>query len=450
MINYNDTIVAISSGNINQAISIIRLCGSKAINIIKNIFTGKIGENKTITFGRIINRKTNEIIDEVLINWFTKTNNYVGEPTVEINAHGGVIVTNKILNLILENGARLAERGEFTRRAFLNGKISLEKAEAINQLIHAKTNIQTKIAINQFDSKSNEIIENLEQELLKIISICEINIDYSEYNDIETIDKKKLFTFMNNLLSKVNIVIANSLKAIDVYKGVNIAIIGEPNVGKSSLFNLLIDKDKAIVTNIAGTTRDVLEDSFEINGILFNIIDTAGLRATKNVVESIGIDRAYKAIEKAKIIIHLFDLKTIKNKLDPKLQKLLANKRCINVLNKIDEISDLNSIRKYKDYVWISAKTKRLYELRNALVKEYTNFDINNPDTLYDERKLSLLNKVKENLENGIKGLNNNFGPEVVIVDLNAAWQYLRQMLNKEYDNEALLDNMFKNFCLGK
>jgi tRNA modification GTPase TrmE len=275
----------------------------------------------------------------------------VGEPTVEINAHGGVIVTNKILNLILENGARLAERGEFTRRAFLNGKISLEKAEAINQLIHAKTNIQTKIAINQFDSKSNEIIENLEQELLKIISICEINIDYSEYNDIETIDKKKLFTFMNNLLNKINVVIANSLKAIDVYKGVDIAIIGEPNVGKSSLFNLLIDKDKAIVTNIAGTTRDVLEDSFEINGILFNIIDTAGLRATKNVVESIGIDRAYKAIEKAKIIIHLFDLKTIKNKLDPKLQKLLANKRCINVLNKIDEISDLNSIRKYKDYV---------------------------------------------------------------------------------------------------
>jgi len=275
----------------------------------------------------------------------------VGEPTVEINAHGGVIVTNKILNLILENGARLAERGEFTRRAFLNGKIFLEKAEAINQLIHAKTNIQTKIAINQFDSKSNEIIENLEQELLKIISICEINIDYSEYNDIETIDKKKLFTFMNNLLNKINVVIANSLKAIDVYKGVDIAIIGEPNVGKSSLFNLLIDKDKAIVTNIAGTTRDVLEDSFEINGILFNIIDTAGLRATKNVVESIGIDRAYKAIEKAKIIIHLFDLKTIKNKLDPKLQKLLANKRCINVLNKIDEISDLNSIRKYKDYV---------------------------------------------------------------------------------------------------
>ena len=275
----------------------------------------------------------------------------MGEPTVEINAHGGVIVTNKILNLILENGARLAERGEFTRRAFLNGKISLEKAEAINQLIHAKTNIQTKIAINQFDSKSNEIIENLEQELLKIISICEINIDYSEYNDIETIDKKKLFTFMNNLLNKINVVIANSLKAIDVYKGVDIAIIGEPNVGKSSLFNLLIDKDKAIVTNIAGTTRDVLEDSFEINGILFNIIDTAGLRATKNVVESIGIDRAYKAIEKAKIIIHLFDLKTIKNKLDPKLQKLLANKRCINVLNKIDEISDLNSIRKYKDYV---------------------------------------------------------------------------------------------------
>lgn len=179
-------------------------------------------------------------------------------------------------------------------------KISLEKAEAINQLIHAKTNIQTKIAINQFDSKSNEIIENLEQELLKIISICEINIDYSEYNDIETIDKKKLFTFMNNLLSKVNIVIANSLKAIDVYKGVNIAIIGEPNVGKSSLFNLLINKDKAIVTNIAGTTRDVLEDSFEINGILFNIIDTAGLRATKMLLKALGLIVLIKRLKKQK------------------------------------------------------------------------------------------------------------------------------------------------------
>ncbi|AWX42537.1 tRNA modification GTPase TrmE [Metamycoplasma cloacale] len=443
---YNDTIVAISSGNINQAISIIRLSGEDSIKILQKIYTGKIGTDKTITYGNIIDNSTGKIIDEVLVNFFIGNKNYTGEDTIEINAHGGIIVTNKILNLLIANGARLAERGEFTRRAYLNGKITLEKAEAINALIHAKTNKQAEIAISQFNPQINHLIESLEQEILNIISIVEINIDYSDYNDIEQINIDKLKKLVNGLEQKIKIIINKSENANDIYRGINVAIVGRPNVGKSSLLNLLIGKEKAIVTNIAGTTRDIVEGEFEIAGILFKLIDTAGIRDTKNKIESIGIEKSKEAIKEAQIVIHIHEPGKRENKEDKIIKELSKDKQYIDVLNKKDLIKTKLPLNK----VCISTKEKSLWELKSKMVEKYQNINLDDKDILYNQRQLSLLKSTLLNLQEVKQGLDANFGPEVVILDLTKAWENLREILNKKHDNEALLDNIFSKFCLGK
>ncbi|RMA78540.1 tRNA modification GTPase [Metamycoplasma subdolum] len=442
----NDTIAAISSGNINQAISIIRISGPDAVEIIKKIYNGKIGEDKTITYGQIIDNISGKAIDEVLVNFFIGTKNYVGEDTIEINAHGGIVVTNKILDLILANGARLAERGEFTKRAFLNGRLTLEKAEAINGLIHAKTNIQAEIAISQFDSHDQEVIQDLENQMLAIMATIETNIDYSEYYDIPQIDNKKLQKEVEIFIEKLDEIIKKSELAQDIYQGIKVAIVGKPNVGKSSLLNALLDKPKAIVTNIAGTTRDVIEAEFTLNGLLFQLVDTAGIRKTKERIENIGIKRTKQAIKEAKIIIHL---RTAKEKEDEEyrlIKKLAKNKVYLSVISKIDLVKDRT---KFKDII-ISAKKGYLWELRSALVDAYSKVDLDDKKIIYNERQLSLLKKCRLNLEEASKGLKKDFGPEVVIVDLTKAWENLREILNKEHDNEALLDKIFSKFCLGK
>ncbi|PZW00562.1 tRNA uridine-5-carboxymethylaminomethyl(34) synthesis GTPase MnmE [Metamycoplasma auris] len=443
---YNDTIAAISSGNINQAISIIRISGPDAIEIIKKIYTGKIGTDKTITYGYIVDPRTKKIIDEVLVNFFIGNKNFTGEDTIEINAHGGIIVTNKILNLILANGARMANRGEFSRRAFLNGKISLEKAEAINSLIHAQTNIQAEIAITQFNDKDSEIIDKLEQQLLMIISIIEINIDYSDYNDIEQMNSEKLLTMINNLKNNIEIIVKKSENASDVYNGIKVAIVGQPNTGKSSILNNLLGKEKAIVTDIAGTTRDIVEDTYELNGILFKMIDTAGIRKTNDKIESIGIERSIKAIEEAKIVVHLTSPMHKENEEDIKIKELSKNKIYIPVINK----SDLLKEKVSNNVILTSAKNGYLWELKNALIKNYLNLDYEDPELIYNTRRIGLLKQCINELNTTIESLKAGFGPEVVILDINKAWAILREILNKEHDNEALLDNMFNKFCLGK
>ncbi|KDE44904.1 tRNA uridine-5-carboxymethylaminomethyl(34) synthesis GTPase MnmE [Metamycoplasma hyosynoviae] len=447
---YLDTITAIASGNINQAISIIRICGSNSLEIIKKIFNGKTGNNKTITYGKIVNPKTNETIDEVLVNWFIGTDNFVGEDTIEINAHGGILVTNKILNLILENGARMAENGEFSRRALLNGKISLDKAEAINNLIHAKTNYQTQIAISEFNNNETyKYIEVLEKELLDIISKCEINIDYSEYNDIEVIDRNKIKEFVFDYAQKIKVLMDKSIDINKVYTGINIVIIGRPNVGKSSLFNLLIEEDKAIVTDIEGTTRDAIDGEFVLSGFLFRVIDTAGIRETTDVVESIGIKKSFEKLEKADIVIHLFDDKTAEfiKKDKAKIEKLCKGKQYISVLNKIDKFSKKDL---YKDNIWISVKNKNIYELKNALLKNINNINFESNQYFLNSRKLGQLIICYNSLINALEGIKNNLDIDVLILDLREAWYKLREILNKDFSNEALLDNIFKKFCLGK
>ncbi|VEU75675.1 tRNA modification GTPase TrmE [Mycoplasmopsis maculosa] len=444
----NDTIAAISSGGkINQAISIIRISGNESIEIVKKIFTGKIGNNQSITYGNIIdNFNNNELVDEVLVMWFIGKNNFTGEDTVEINCHGGIVVTNRILELVLANGARLAEPGEFSRRSFLNGKMDLIKAEAINDLIHSQTLQQTKLSIKKFDGKTAKFINELKKELSYLIGEMEVSIDYPEY-DFENPFNEMLIDkllFLNNKLIKTIELSENSRL---IFEGIKVAILGKPNVGKSSLLNAFLEEEKAIVTDIAGTTRDLVEASWQYKGFLFKFIDTAGIRKTTGKIEQIGIDKSMKQIDEADIVIHLFDPKQKDNNFDDEIKEksLLLNKIYIPVINKNDLVKDI----KNTELINISAKNNDIDILKEKLVSIFVDKDLNNEQFVNNSRQLSLIKKAQKSIEDSILAINSGYDYDVVIIDLRQAWSHLTDISGRA-DNELLLDEMFKNFCLGK
>ncbi|QJR44341.1 tRNA uridine-5-carboxymethylaminomethyl(34) synthesis GTPase MnmE [Mycoplasma miroungirhinis] len=437
-----DTIAAISSGKINQAISIIRITGPEAINIIKKIFTGKEGKNKEITFGFIKNNE--QIIDEVLVAWFPGKNNYIGEDTIEINCHGGIIVSNIILELILSYGARLANPGEFSRRAYLNGKIDLVKAEAINDLIHAQTKKQAQLSIKKFDNKFSSLINDFLNKITYLIGNLEVNIDYPEIQDIEQLTSNIVKPILNNLILDITKIISVSENASKIYEGIKVAIVGKPNVGKSSLLNALIKESKAIVTDIAGTTRDIVEGSFQIDGILFKLIDTAGIRKTEDKIEKIGIEKAKQIIESSDIVIHVIDSNNKIDEEDEEIKNSSQFKKYIRVYNKNDilQIKDQDKIK-------ISALNNDLDELEKALVENYKDIDLDSDYLIYNTRQLASIKSAKINLEQALEGLDNGFGPEVVIIDITEAWKDIASIVGKD-SSEDLLTTIFSNFCLGK
>ncbi|AKA50164.1 tRNA modification GTPase TrmE [Mycoplasmopsis gallinacea] len=450
-----DNIAAISSGSrTNQPISIVRLAGPDTLEIIKKIFKGRIGNDHEITYGHIYDN--DQLIDEVLIMWFLGKkdsngnlifNNYVGEPIIEINCHGGIVVTNKVLELLLKNGARLAEPGEFTRRAFLNGKMDLVKAEAIHDLIMSKTSKQSLASVNKFHGKTSELIDNFLKEISLLIGMAEVNIDYPEYDDIEQLDTSKMLGRVNKLIDDLNNVIKVSEDAKYIFEGVNVAILGKPNVGKSSILNSLLSEDKAIVTDIAGTTRDLVEASYQINGMLFKLVDTAGIRKTDEKIESIGIQKSLEQIEKSDLIIHVVEPTQNDNEFDKYIeeQALKHQKMYVKVVNK----SDLLNTEKQKDFIYVSALNKDIKELENKMVELFQHIDIFDEKILSNTRQLSLIKKACENLLDAKNILENYQTFDVIIIDLYAAWDNL-QNIKGNVNREDLLDVMFANFCLGK
>ncbi|MBN3534386.1 tRNA uridine-5-carboxymethylaminomethyl(34) synthesis GTPase MnmE [Mycoplasma procyoni] len=439
-----DNIAAISSGGqVNQAISIIRLTGPDVFEIVKKIFSGKVGQDKEITYGWIKNG--DELIDEVLVLWFKGKNNFIGEDTVEINAHGGIVNTNLILELVLANGARLAEPGEFSRRAFLNGKMDLVKAEAINDLIHAKTKAQTQASIKKFDGKTSNYINQLIARMLQLIGTIEVNIDYPEYDDVDVFTTETLLPELKNLKQELQKTVELSERSRLIYDGVKIAIVGQPNAGKSSLLNALLNEEKAIVTDEEGTTRDVVEGSFLLQNIPFIVKDTAGIRNATNVVEKIGIERSLKQIKDSEIVVHLVDGTKSENDFDKQIQELSKNKKYIKVINKKDLLQNVENT----GITCISAKNNDISELETKLIENYKNIDLNNEKVITNIRQLSLIKSSLLAIERTIEGLESGFEPDVVIVDLRKAWEDLVNITGKA-DNEELLDSMFKNFCLGK
>ena len=437
-----DTICAIASGNINQAISIIRLVGPDALAIIKKIFQGKIGTNKTIEYGFIVDQNRQKI-DEVLVSFFLGQDNFVGEPTIEINAHGGIVVTNRILDLIIANGARLAQPGEFTRRAYLNGKISLIKAEAINELIHARTIKQQDLAINAFSGKKAELVEQFLQKLEYLIGLCEINIDYPEYDDIPVLENKTFNQEIASLKAKLTEIVKISEANLVYLKPLNIAIVGRPNAGKSALLNAIVNEDKSIVTSIAGTTRDVIESEITFNNFLLKFKDTAGIHQSDNEIEQIGIAKSWQVIAQADVVLHVIDSTLGWLPIDEQIAKEAAKKHYLQLWNKADQLKTFVANRLY-----ISALNKDLKALETALE---TLFQIHSVDAnwIFNQRQTACLKKALNALIDAEQAINQAHTYDVVILDLQQCWQALKE-INGAVDQEELLDSIFKNFCLGK
>ncbi len=439
-----DTIAAISTGNINQAISIIRIVGPESLDIIKKIFTGKIGQNKTIQYGFIKDLDGN-IIDEVLVSFFIGNDNFVGENTIEINAHGGIIITNKILDLVLSLGAREAGKGEFTRRAFLNGKISLLKAEAINDLINSKTTQQHKIAINAFNNQNEIKIKEFLEKLEYLIGLCEINIDYPEYDDIPILENKDFETKIIEIHQELKQIIANS-KANQVYiNPLSVVIVGNPNAGKSSLMNAILNDEKAIVTNIEGTTRDVIEHEIVFNNFILKLKDTAGIRDGKDEIEKIGIKKSWKEIEQADIVLHIIDATKGLNNFDLEIIEKTKDKKYLQLWNKSDLIENLENGHK----IYISSINKDLKNLETELVNLLIHNDDLSSNFVFNKRQIVCLEKALNALNDAIEGINQGLTYDTIMIDLHLAWESLKEIIGN-VDKEELLDSIFKNFCLGK
>lgn len=449
----DDTIVAISTSIGVGAISIVRLTGNNAINIINRVFSKNLINEKshTIHYGHII--YNDEVIDEVLVMIMKAPRTYTTEDTIEINCHGGINSTKKILEVLMASGARLAEPGEFTKRAYLNGRINLLEAESVNDLIVAKTDAARTLAINNVDGNLTKKIRNIREKIAKILANIEVNIDYPEYTDEVEVTKNMMEEYLNDINEELNDLVSGARNGRIIKEGVNVAIIGKPNVGKSSILNHLLDEEKAIVTNIPGTTRDIVEGSITLNGVQVNFIDTAGIRETTDIVEKIGVDKSKKTAENADIVLIVLNNN---EEIDLEEEELLEKYNSDNVIIFINK-NDLEKKIKLPDNLKIkvlSGNAVDINGLNNLLeeIKKMLNLEnIVNKDMSYlsNVRQIDLVTKANESLKNAMQGLNNDMPIDMVEIDLKSAWDYLGEIMGDSYEGE-LVDEIFGNFCLGK
>lgn len=449
----NDTIAAIATSMGRSAVNIIKISGPESISIVSKIFTKDLSklEPNTINYGFI--KEGNELIDEVLVSLFTSPNSQTGEDIVEINTHGGISVTNKVLELVLSNGARLAEPGEFLKRAFLNGKKDLIEAEAISDLINAKTEEARKMSLKGLSGELSKKIKTLRNKILNIIANIEVNIDYPEYEDAIIYTNELLKTNINKIQSDLEKLVKESEKGTLLNNGINVGIVGKPNVGKSSLLNLLINEDKAIVTDIEGTTRDIVEGNITINGVTLNLIDTAGIRETNNVVEKLGVEKSKDIINKSDLIIALFDISRPFTLEDEAILSSIKAKKSIIILNKTDLPTKID-LNKFTSYNVIKTSVKEDIgkdELLNMIKELFSLNEIETGDFTYlsNARQISLIKEaLKLCLE--IKYQNEQNTPvDLIQIDLQNLWEKLGEITGDAYKDE-LLDEIFSKFCLGK
>lgn len=456
--NY-DTIAAVATSFGESGINIIRISGDEALNIAKKIFVNKnhkqVEELKSryLNYGYIVN-DDGKIIDEVLLSYMKKPNTFTKEDVVEINCHGGMISSKKILELILTNKCRLAERGEFTKRAFLNGRIDLTQAEAIIDVISSKTDSNHEISMNQLEGRLSKQINTLIDEIIGLIANIEVNIDFPEYDeDVITINKVKQVS--NNIISQLDRLI-NTADTGKIYKeGIKTVILGKPNVGKSSLMNFLLNENRAIVTDIAGTTRDTIEEYVNISGIPLKIVDTAGIRDTEDKVEKIGVQKAINKIEEADLIIMVLDSSRALEEEDKKIIEYVKNKKVIYVKNK----TDLENKLDLSNYEYIENKIINISVANNEGLEDI----INNIKSLFFSGKISvsddliinnlrhknLLIEAKKNLEDVLESINNNMTIDFIEIDLKNCMENLGLIVGKAV-SEDLVDKIFSDFCIGK
>ena len=454
------TIVAISTASGNGGIGIIRLSGKDTFKIIDRIFIPKNKKKEikgyNIKYGNIVNPKNNETIDEVLVSYFVSPKSYTTEDMCEINSHGGMVVEKRILEICLENGAELAEPGEFTKRAFLNGRIDLSQAEGIIDLINSKSDMEAKESIGQLEGYLSKKIKEIKQKMLDIMVDIEVTIDYPEY-DVEEVTNTKALKELTYIKEKLTSLEESFNKGKILKSGIKTVILGKPNAGKSSLLNAMLKEDRAIVSDIEGTTRDTIEEYINIEGVALKLIDTAGIRDTDNQIEKIGVEKSKKLAESADLIIAIIDNSRNIDDDDKKILEIIKDKNAIIVLNKVD-INDKNEYNEKevtnlcKPIIKISAKEEKgLDNLYKEILKLFEIHDIssNNEVLITNERHKKQINKAKENIERAINSLKDNMPVDILSIHIKEALNDLGEITGENV-SENIINEIFSKFCLGK
>lgn len=456
-----DTIAAISTPPGEGAISIVRMSGENAVKIATKVFQGKDltqVASHTINYGHIIDPASHREIDEVMVSVLRGPKTYTREDIIEINCHGGIVSTNEILQLLLQNGARLAEPGEFTKRAFLHGRIDLTQAESVMDLIRAKTDRSMKVALNQLDGNLAHLINNLRQDILDVLAQVEVNIDYPEYDDVETLTTKMLKEKALAVRDRIKQLEQTAKQGKILREGLATAIVGRPNVGKSSLLNHLLHEDKAIVTDIAGTTRDVIEEYVNVRGVPLKLIDTAGIRETDDKVEKIGVERSRQAIDQADLVMLLLNASEPLTAEDQELLAATADKKRIVVLNKTDLPQQLDQtelqtyLKPAEEVIALSVLANAgIDQLEEQIAKLFFGGIENSQTTVIvtNARHVALLNKAEQSLTAVLQGIEAGMPVDLCQIDMTAAWDSLGEITGDSYQDE-LLDQLFSQFCLGK
>ncbi|MFW3625281.1 tRNA uridine-5-carboxymethylaminomethyl(34) synthesis GTPase MnmE [Aerococcus viridans] len=457
-----DTIAAISSAPGEGAIGIVRLSGDDALAIADKVY--KLGQKKlstqdshTIHYGHIVDPKDGQEIDEVMVSVMREPKTFTREDIVEINTHGGIVATNRVLELVLREGATLAEPGEFTKRAFINGRIDLTQAEAVMDLIRAKTDRSMDLAVKQLDGKLSNLIENLRQDILNTLAQVEVNIDYPEYDDVEEMTLKLLGEKTTIIKNRIDGLLSTAKQGKILRDGISTAIVGRPNVGKSSLLNALLREEKAIVTDIEGTTRDTVEEYINIRGVPLKLVDTAGIRDTEDVVERIGVERSKKALMEAELVLLLLNQSEALTAGDRELLALTQDHKRIIIMNKIDLPNQL-----LKEYLleWVEedeiiATSMMTQEGIDALEEKIADYFFSGQsgekDATYvsNARHIDLLEKASQSLDEVKNGIDMGMPVDLIQIDFTRAWEILGEIIGENAPDE-LLTQLFSQFCLGK
>ncbi|HDG7314980.1 TPA: tRNA uridine-5-carboxymethylaminomethyl(34) synthesis GTPase MnmE [Staphylococcus aureus] len=456
-----DTITSISTPMGEGAIGIVRLSGPQAVEIADKLYKGKHLLNDvpshTINYGHIIDPESKEVVEEVMVSVLRAPKTFTREDIIEINCHGGILTINRVLELTMTYGARMAEPGEFTKRAFLNGRIDLSQAEAVMDFIRSKTDRASKVAMNQIEGRLSDLIKKQRQSILEILAQVEVNIDYPEYDDVEDATTEFLLEQSKEIKQEINRLLDTGAQGKIMREGLSTVIVGKPNVGKSSMLNNLIQDNKAIVTEVAGTTRDVLEEYVNVRGVPLRLVDTAGIRETEDIVEKIGVERSRKALSQADLILFVLNNNEALTQEDYTLYEVVKNEDVIVIVNKMDLEQNID-INEVKDMIGDTPliqtsmlKQEGIDELEIQIRDLFFGGEVQNQDMTYvsNSRHISLLKQARQTIQDAIDAAESGVPMDMVQIDLTRTWEILGGIIGETASDE-LIDQLFSQFCLGK
>lgn len=455
-----DTISAISTPVGEGAIGIVRLSGPEAVSIAMSVFEGTnlaTAQSHTINYGKVIDPETKEIADEVMATVMRAPKTYTREDIVEINCHGGMVAVNRTLEIILQQGARLAEPGEFTKRAFLHGRIDLSQAEAVMDLIRAKTDKAMSVALDQIDGRLSKLIQKLRQELIETVAHVEVNIDYPEYDDVEEMSHELMNVKTKEVHGEIEKLLQVARQGKILREGIKTGIIGRPNVGKSSLMNTFVQETKAIVTEIPGTTRDTIEEYVNIRGVPLRLIDTAGIRETEDIVEKMGVERSRKVLTESDLLLFILDYNESLTEDDRMLFEAIEGLQAVIILNKTDlpqkiNLDEVKTLADDRPIITTSIlHDEGIDHLEESIADVFSAGNIDTGDFTYvsNVRHIQLLNDAKKSLEDAMDSLAIHMPLDIVQIDVTRSWELLGEIIG-DTASDGLIDQLFSQFCLGK